>query len=518
MFIHTFTRRGATFAFNPHTMSVVRLSRGEAVALRSAVNGHPASEYSESEMGNNAIEELSEELTAHLQAEDFLGQPAAEAMPAGRVAPQLELVLNVAQACNLACTYCFSNNKVGRLMTAETAVEAVEATLTRRTMETHFRLSFFGGEATLNFPLMETIVPYHTAQCKKAGVSYDYFIITNAYRLTDDQIAFFGRHGFEVQVSVDGDRRTHDKYRRTHNGGGTYDRVLTNLHRLKRESGVRLSTSSVMTAENDARRVYDQLDGLGLANMKLDMVYDFHGSENASFASNRDEFARDFNEVMEGVAESVVERSVQLEKPSEYNFRQSILLLWKKKKKSRYCPAAASRIGVGADGTYYPCGAAASLQEHAIGTVEEGLDDDAREEFDLLLDVADKEPCKSCWALPLCLGGCPLTVRSFPTREHCETRKNMAETAIWAFAEIRRRNPLGFMAILDEGGARSFASQFSGVFGFLSQGDGTGKTSSRIVLPVLGAGLAPINYVAACAAREPDVMTTEELGLEISIE
>lgn len=460
MYIHFFSRLGRNLAFNPYVMSVLEIDDREACIFSSLTSGVLAKNYSSRSELEGLLRELPEDLSARVEREGFFGEAATGVVAK---ASQFELVLNVAQTCNLACSYCFSNNKLGTLMDFSTAKKAIDDIVDTLAPDIIFRLSFFGGEATLNFPLIEDVVSYHKGICEKHNIVSDYFIITNGYSLNERQIEFFGRYNFEVQISVDGKKNIHDKYRRTHNNQGTFDRVWKNIARLEKNVGVRLSTSSVISKDNNASEVYDLMSELNLFNMKLDMVYDFHDFGEPSFDSARSEFTIKYNAELEDVAKKYVDCVVNFRKPAEYNLRQSILLLWGKKKKSRYCPAGSSRLGLAADGKYYPCGAASSLQEFQIGEVKNGVNKNKSSKFDLILDVSKKEPCKSCWAHPLCLGGCPLTLRHLPDRNHCDTRKNTAEISIWAFFEIKNRNPLSFMAILDEGLANKFALAFKDI-------------------------------------------------------
>lgn len=454
MYIHIFKRHEKWLAFNPHTMCVLDLTEEEASLLSTFTQAMPAKYFTGKSL---ALPQDVATLSEKIEKEGFFGDAARSA--GDGVPATIEVVLNVAQLCNLACTYCFSDNRVGKIMPSAVARKAITDAFDRHSGFDCFRLSFFGGEPTLSKDVIYDAVRFHKRECGKRGVRADYFIITNGVKLDEDLADFFADFGFEVQVSVDGDRSIHDKYRRDHKGRGTYEKVLQTIDMLRTKPNLRLSTSSVITKNNNAKEVHDRLDGWGLENMKLDMVYEFQDLGSEDFRSQDADFSAKYGSELGAVADRYAQKVINWEKPSEYNFRQSVLLLWQKKKKSMYCPAAQSRFGVGVDGKYYPCGASASLKENALGSVDGGISTDAVAAFTDKLNVAEKEPCRSCWARPLCLGGCPLTVRSFPSRLHCASRKNMAELSIGIFSEIREKNPLSFLTIIDEERARLFATQ-----------------------------------------------------------
>lgn len=65
---------------------------------------------------------------------------------------------------------------------------------------------------------------------KKKNLSVYSSVITNGYLLNkeiSDELVELGITF--VQVTIDGDKHTHDERRMLHNGNGTYDRIIQNL-------------------------------------------------------------------------------------------------------------------------------------------------------------------------------------------------------------------------------------------------------------------------------------------------
>ncbi|SYZ72588.1 putative Radical SAM domain protein [Candidatus Zixiibacteriota bacterium] len=133
-------------------------------------------------------------------------------------------------ACNFRCEYCFENQR------KEKMTEEVERALLAFS-EKHIKrseaavITWFGGEPTLCVPTIERIQTGIAALAQKYDVTMEpTSIITNGYLMDRKMAERLKAVGVaEAQVTLDGPRETHDKRRKLHNGGGTYDRIMANL-------------------------------------------------------------------------------------------------------------------------------------------------------------------------------------------------------------------------------------------------------------------------------------------------
>ena len=70
------------------------------------------------------------------------------------------------------------------------------------------------------------------------------------------------------------------------------------------------------------------------------------------------------------------------------------------------CGAGLGLLGVSTDGDVALCHRFAGSDAHKLGTVGEGIDRSAQTAFLEQHHIADKTDCRTCWARPLCSGGC----------------------------------------------------------------------------------------------------------------
>ena len=204
--------------------------------------------------------------------------------------PVSSVVVNVANKCNLHCTYCYEPEeaKYGAApveMEWETAQTSVDFLFKKAGNNPEVSLIFFGGEALLNFKLMRRIVTYAEEKGHAENKKVDFSITTNGTLLTDSVIDFFQRHRFGVTISIDGPKDLHDRRRSflTSNGSrkGSYDVIRPRLERLFERYTARPVVARVTVTKDaiDIVRTYEHLNGLGFFEVGFSPVTAKNGEE-----------------------------------------------------------------------------------------------------------------------------------------------------------------------------------------------------------------------------------------------
>src|SRR5258707_1875698 len=152
--------------------------------------------------------------------------------------PLQSLSLNLAQACNMGCSYCYADEgKFGgraRMMPPDVAKAAVDRLMLEAAPGADLLVGFMGGEPFLHRALMREIVPYACAQARRSGRTVRFSVTTNATLLTDDDVRLLADHDFQVAVSIDGPKALNDAQRPLNGGGSAYYRVMPALRRFDR--------------------------------------------------------------------------------------------------------------------------------------------------------------------------------------------------------------------------------------------------------------------------------------------
>lgn len=140
----------------------------------------------------------------------------------------------VTEDCNLRCTYCFEKHKPNH-MTKEVARKALEYLCDNaiRAGEDYFSAMLFGGEPLMNVDIVEEILEYGVALGKKKGIRFTASMVTNATIMNERIKNLFMKYkdlaDLSVQLSADGIKEIHDRYRITVGGKGSFDAIEKNV-------------------------------------------------------------------------------------------------------------------------------------------------------------------------------------------------------------------------------------------------------------------------------------------------
>lgn len=361
--------------------------------------------------------------------------------------PIRSVVLNLAQGCNLSCTYCFADeglyhDKQYRFMDRETARRGIDLAFDRG--DGHVHVTFFGGEPTMNWPVLEDAVVYGLRRAAATGRTIDFSVTTNGSLLTDDRISFLEGHRIGVSISLDGPPDLNDRHRMLKGGKGSSRVVLPRIRHLlevyrSRPIGARVT----LTAGNtDVERIFDYLTGLGFAEVGFSPVT----SGRADLRLSPDELGI----ILEGFRR-LADRTVQAARHGKFVGFSNLVNTWQElhegKIKSHGCGAGIGLLSVGATGGLYLCHRFTGSEAHGFGSLDEGLDTAARAAFLKAAHVAHKGPCQSCWLKHTCAGGCyheAWVVQGSalaPNAHYCDHMRAWMELALVTYTDVAENHP-----------------------------------------------------------------------------
>jgi uncharacterized protein len=179
----------------------------------------------------------------------------------------------VSLRCDHSCPYCQvsrqSEDKTRYDMTGEMARRGVDLML--QVPAQAVTCEFQGGEALLNFPLVQEIVEYATERNRQIGKKLSFVVCTNLSTLADAHLDYFRQHGILVSTSLDGPAALHDR-NRPFSKGSSHAVVERNIRRVQEALG-QGSVSALMTTTKDSLRypveIVDEYLRLGLESIFL---------------------------------------------------------------------------------------------------------------------------------------------------------------------------------------------------------------------------------------------------------
>jgi uncharacterized protein len=385
--------------------------------------------------------------------------------------PLTTMVLNVTNQCNLACTYCYEygedkivdteNGKKPKFMSTDTARQSVEFMLKESGDLPVAHLTFFGGETLMNYPVLKDTIAYARQRAAELGKQVDFSLTTNATLLKPDVIEFLADNDVGVTISIDGPADMQDKFRVFHNGAGSYDVIAPKIRSLlarhkTRPVGARVTLTSPTL---DVRKIYRHLtEELGFREVGFAPVTTApnrdYAIDDQGFGSMLDQFRELAFEFMEAAADN--------RHHGFSNVKETLDEIHKGMSKAYPCGAGLGLMGVATDGDVALCHRFAGSDAHKLGTVSSGIDRQAQQAFLEKHHLADKTDCSTCWARPLCSGGCYHEAHTrygdtaHPNLHYCEWIRGWTDICLQVYGELSERNP-AFLARFDRAEAERVA-------------------------------------------------------------
>jgi uncharacterized protein len=298
----------------------------------------------------------------------------------------------------------------------------------------------------MNFPLLQSVVAYANKQAAEQGRTIDFSLTTNATLLTPAIIDFLSENRIGVTVSMDGPADLHDKLRVFSNGQGSYEIIAPKVRELIQRHRTRPITARVTltSAVTDVLRIFRHLrQDLGFHEVGFAPVT---SSPNRLYAINE----KGMDGVLEQfqvLAEEWLQYALRGEMHGFSNVSDTVAELCQGVNKTHPCGAALGLVGVGPSGDIAPCHRFVDSDTHSLGHITTGMDKSRQSDFLTRGHINAKYDCHTCWARPLCAGGChhEAFVRygdtGHPNLHYCDWIRDWTNTCLRIYGTVSIHNP-----------------------------------------------------------------------------
>jgi radical SAM superfamily enzyme YgiQ (UPF0313 family) len=190
--------------------------------------------------------------------------------------------------CELRCRYCYIPKQDGRVMTPETLERAIDLLLSSDREE--LILQFFGGEALLEWDLVQRAVRYGAAQADRLDRRIRFILSSNGFSLTAEKLAWLKGYDVKLELSLDGDADTQNRFRRAlRKAEDSYDNGIAHRADVILGSGQPYDVIMVVHPKNVDRMPanFFHIAGLGFQRIQINFALGSRWTpeEKASFAA-----------------------------------------------------------------------------------------------------------------------------------------------------------------------------------------------------------------------------------------
>ena len=386
-------RNGSSYVYNGVSGGLLRMSHDERAAVGRVVDDPAARDCPPSVLERMAVGRMLVPDDA-----DEIDMLAQRYESSRYDTSHFGLTIVTSLGCNFDCPYCFEAKHPSIMDDAvvDAVLELLDLQLPRIST---FNVTWFGGEPLVGKRPLLQLSDEFIARCDAAGVTYSAAITTNGYLLDEETcVQLRDRRVTNVQVCLDGPPEVHDRMRPLQNGGSTFWRIVRNLRHavnyLPISVRMNVDTENILQAE-ELMRILDseglsgkvgvypgQIVGVRDAAMAPSATYRPACFSNADFA--RAELA--FTELA-----------------AKYGFGDPSL------PRPSGAPCTAVRkneVVVGSEGELYKCWDSVGNRMEVTGSIFDYANPNGRVRRWLDYDPFTNEECRSCVALPVCMGGC----------------------------------------------------------------------------------------------------------------
>lgn len=269
----------------------------------------------------------------------------------------MECILYLADDCNLKCKYCYEGTEKlqGRILKRN--VEKAVDFMVKVSEGEEIDLTFLGGEPLLNKEMM-----YYTIQYikEKYNIPFNYSITTNGIYLEKKDINFMNDNNFEISLSVDGRKETHNLNRCAKDGRtDLYEKIIENVNYMVYQK-IPFKVRMTVTC-NNVQYMYDNIKYFfNMGVKKFDIA--FNEFENWSI---------NYLQILEKELQKVDLWYLANLKGIEYlNLFDGKITFFIAKRKPLFCNAGKKEhFVINSRGEFYPCNYVCNQETWKLGTL-----------------------------------------------------------------------------------------------------------------------------------------------------
>ncbi len=302
--------------------------------------------------------------------------------------------------CNMNCFYCFEDpdKSIMDQKTTDSLIDFIKSYINAGIKT--FGITWYGGEPLLALEIIEYITNILLPLCRKNKIKYTAGIITNGTLLTRKTVRKLKRLAISsVQITLDGDRDTHDKRRVLKSKGSSFDLIMSNLKEIAGlipvSLRINLDITNVEKAFDFVKNLHSELWFKKALETKMITPYYGH--------------VRDFTSECRCQKEEILKagdfwsKDLELKRFLYENLKDFVHY----PNLSFGCSATTmNSYVVDARGNLYKCWNHLGIPGKKVGTLFEPIEFNPLYIQYITESFEMDEECKKCKVLPICMGGC----------------------------------------------------------------------------------------------------------------
>ncbi len=313
--------------------------------------------------------------------------------------------LHASSSCNLRCSYCFKESRDLNDLTFSEAKCFIDMIVSEFPNAGKFIVDPTGsGEPLLNIELIVEIGNYCKIKSNEIKKEVLPMLVTNGTLLDDETVIMLRESGILFGVSIDGDKKSNDFYRKNNLGEGVYKKVIKNVKKIKDKT--LLGAAVTLTDKNID--IVSNLKHLSkhFPTISIKPVRSLDGNCGLN-DKNIEAIKKSYTDLHNFVLKHTIDGNLKyisaLLNGDDY-FGKFILRAFLDAKVITRCDAGIGRFSLSSNKNIYVCPGAVDIDELIVGSLDTGINKSRVDEIWSIL--VKREACSNCYARFICGGTC----------------------------------------------------------------------------------------------------------------
>lgn len=321
----------------------------------------------------------------------------------------LSLTIAPTSDCNFACSYCYEKGIKSHSMNEEVINDIIKFVENKSKNIKYLSVTWYGGEPLLEIGVIQKLSNSFIDISKSNNIKYFSSIVTNGYYLTKEIASeLVNLNVSYVQITIDGNKDSHNERRILKDGGKTFDTIIQNVIESMKiiKINIRMNVDRKNVGESyDLINILKEKDALESTSMYLAMVDNI----NENYCNEDCLSIADFSKKEIEFYHKAIDDGVQINGVPNTNYS--------------ICGAVAiNSFIIDPKGDLYKCWNTIGLEDECVGSVKKGVRLDYKFTKWVNYNPLDDQACSACNILPICMGGCPYTKIKLAKR-NCKSLK-----------------------------------------------------------------------------------------------
>ena len=342
--------------------------------------------------------------------------------------------LNLTKNCNLACKYCFNKDKQNQKISYEDATKFIDLVIEATPNSHKYILDLAGsGEPLLEFATIIKLSDYCYNKSNEINKLIVVQFCSNGMLLNKEIVEALQKHSILFGVSLDGDKKSHDKNRVTRNGEKTYDRIMENVKNIAHREylGVAATmTNETISVLKDIRKLSEYFSTISIRIARPD----------EGEALNYKKINKAYDKLALLLLKDAKKGDLTIMKKilnGDDFFGKFLFRIFANNAVSSRCDAGFGKFSLDSDLNIYTCAGAVGIENLKIGSLSCGINQELG--LELQKTTIYNDSCQKCKFKILCGGECLVvkeTSKGVANKELCEIKKHLMQLAIYLKGEF----------------------------------------------------------------------------------